>query len=182
MVRPTTDRVKESLFQILETSFGVDWRKRQVVDLFAGSGTLGMEALSRGARSAIFVERERQPAQALKENLNRCEVASRARLIRKDVFRVLKTGSLFRSGQKVDLSWLVFADPPYGRGLSSRLLQMISETGGGLGEDDMVVVEESSKEDLAAAFHGAALGLELKDRRVYGDTAIFFYAIGPSAK
>ncbi len=177
LVRPTTDRVRESLFQILESAYGKSWPGVRVIDLFAGSGILGIEALSRGARSGIFVEKDRQAASILKKNIEICGLSARARLIRSNVFSVIKAGAIrkYAGGGSV-----VFADPPYGKGISSRLLGMISETGFFLSERDLVIVEESSRTELVENFQGRETELELQDKRVYGDTALFFYAVGPS--
>ena len=108
-VRPTTDRVKESMFSILGDVSG-----QRVVDLFAGSGALGLEVLSRGAAEVVFVEKKREPMRYLEFNLSRVEkclppdVQSETRIIKADVHRVPDVLSIHR--HNVDL---IFADPPY---------------------------------------------------------------------
>ncbi len=97
--RPTADRVRESLFSILGDIAGL-----RVLDLFAGSGALGIEALSRGAASAVFVERDRAAAALVQANLDALGLADRGRVVRLDVLRWLEAGS------PVDVA---FADPPY---------------------------------------------------------------------
>lgn len=96
--RPTTDRVKEALFSVIQ----FDIEGRRVLDLFAGTGQLGIEALSRGAESAVFVEQRKDAVQAVRENLVVCGLSDRARVVSGDAMSYLK------SGEKFDL---IFLDP-----------------------------------------------------------------------
>ena len=109
-VRPTTDQVKEALFNIIQ--FDVEGRK--VLDLFAGTGQLGIEALSRGAAECVFVDRSRDSLRLVQENLRRCGLTA----------RVIQCDSLgfLRSGEKFDL---VFIDPPYGSGLDAQAMEAV---------------------------------------------------------
>ena len=109
--RPTTDRVKEGLFSIIQ----FDIEGRRVLDLFAGTGQLGIEALSRGAAECVFVDQRRDAVALVKENLQICELADRAHVRQGDSMAYL------RSGAKFDI---IFLDPPYASGL---LAQAISE-------------------------------------------------------
>ena len=109
--RPTTDRVKEGLFSIIQ----FDIEGRRVLDLFAGTGQLGIEALSRGAAECVFVDQRRDAVALVKENLDICELADRAHVRQGDSMAYL------RSGEKFDI---IFLDPPYASGL---LKQAISE-------------------------------------------------------
>ena len=109
--RPTTDRVKEGLFSIIQ----FDIEGRRVLDLFAGTGQLGIEALSRGAAECVFVDQRRDAVALVKENLDICELADRAHVRQGDSMAYLK------SGEKFDI---IFLDPPYASGL---LAQAISE-------------------------------------------------------
>ena len=104
-VRPTADQVKEAMFNIIQ--FDVEGRK--VLDLFAGTGQLGIEALSRGAADCLFVD-------SAKENLRRCGLA--ARVLQCDALGILK------SGEKFDL---IFLDPPYGSGLEAKAIEAVKE-------------------------------------------------------
>jgi len=119
-VRPTTDRVKESVFSILGDVSG-----QRVVDLFAGSGALGLESLSRGAKDVVFVEKNRAPLRQLEINLSRVEkclpadAASSTRIVKADVQRVPKVLSEHKNN--VDL---IFADPPYAKNSSSDISVM----------------------------------------------------------
>ena len=111
--RPTTGKVKEALFSVIQ----FDIEGRRVLDLFAGTGQLGIEALSRGAESAVFVERRKDALQAIRENLEACGFSDRARVINGDAMSYLK------SGEKFDL---IFLDPPYASGLLQQALEDIA--------------------------------------------------------
>ena len=102
--RPTTGKVKEAMFSVLQ----FDIEGRRVLDLFAGTGQLGIEALSRGAECAVFVERRRDALQVIRENLEACGMTDKARVVNGDAMSYLK------SGEKFDL---IFLDPPYASGL-----------------------------------------------------------------
>ena len=105
--RPTTDKVKESLFSIIQ----FDIEGRRVLDLFAGTGQLGIEALSRGAASAVFIDRRADAVRLVKDNLELCGLSDRASVRCGDAM------SYLRSGEKFDL---IFLDPPYAAGLLPR--------------------------------------------------------------
>ena len=111
-VRPTTDQVKEALFNIIQ--FDIEGRK--ALDLFAGTGQLGIEALSRGAAECVFVDSARDSVRLVQENLRRCGLA--ARVIQCDALGFLKTREKFD---------LVFLDPPYGTGLDARAMEAVKE-------------------------------------------------------
>ena len=113
--RPTTDKVKESMFNIVQ--FDIEGRK--VLDLFAGTGQLGIEALSRGAESAVFVDVRKDAAALIRENLAHCGFAGRARVVQGDYLAFL-TGCR----EKFDL---IFLDPPYGTGMLEKALEMIAK-------------------------------------------------------
>lgn len=109
-VRPTSDRVREAWM----SSIAPRLPDARVLDLFAGSGALGLEALSRGAREAVFVERARGALEVLSGNVELLEAGGRARIIREEVFSFLEKDVFFD---------IVLADPPYDRGMAARLLQ-----------------------------------------------------------
>ena len=110
--RPTTGKVKEALFSVIQ----FDIEGRRVLDLFAGTGQLGIEALSRGAECAVFVERRRDALQVIRENLEACGMTDKARVVNGDAMSYLK------SGEKFDL---IFLDPPYASGLLEPALEEI---------------------------------------------------------
>ena len=113
--RPTADRIKESLFNILNNM--IDFDGKNVLDLFAGTGALGLEALSRGAASAVFVDRS--SADCIEDNFNRSHLEN-VEILRAEVFRALER----MSDRQFDL---VFADPPYHFGIAQRILSAVSE-------------------------------------------------------
>ena len=108
--RPTTDRIKETLFNILQD----DIPGCRFLDLFAGSGGIGIEALSRGAKEAVFVENDRRAWQCIEANLKKTRLETQAELIRGDVI-----GALGRLREPFDI---IFADPPYRKGWEERIL------------------------------------------------------------
>ncbi|SFK14571.1 16S rRNA (guanine966-N2)-methyltransferase [Desulfomicrobium apsheronum] len=131
--RPATGKVRESLFSMLE-SLGVDWSQTRVADIFAGSGSLGIEALSRGARDAVFVEKAAQAAALIRSNLEDLGVERRrCGVVKTDALRWLACGDRGPFG-------LVFIDPPYGKDLLLPTLGLLLEHGA-LAQDGIVCVE-----------------------------------------
>jgi 16S rRNA (guanine966-N2)-methyltransferase len=163
--RPTSDRVREAVFAMLGDVGGAS-----VLDLFAGTGALGIEALSRGAERAVFVERERAALQALRANLDDLGLAApRAELRAGEALAALRGAR--KRGETYDL---VFVDPPYG--LASELQGPLSATlPGALEPQARVVAESDRRSPLTLA---PALGL-LRERR-YGDTLIAIYGNIPA--
>ncbi len=160
--RPTSDRVRESLFNIL--SHGIDrfsLDNIRVLDLFAGTGALGLEALSRGAGFALFVDEDPEARGAVRENIETLGLTGRTRLFRRDVLRLGKAGKMGTFG-------LVFLDPPYGRKLASKALAELRR-GGWLEEGALCIVEESASCE-AEPFPG----FNLLDERRYGNTKLIF--------
>jgi len=157
-VRPTSDRVREAVFSILAQHV----RGARVLDLFAGTGALGLEALSRGAESVVFVEQNRETAQILRSNLTRCAVRQKSCVLQQDVLRAL--GTLSRQGARFDL---VFMDPPYAKGFPDKILPLLVRL---TPYRARVVIEQGAGETLAIdASHWALTG-----HRRYGDTAVTF--------
>lgn len=117
--RPMTDRAKETLFNIL----GDTVQGARVLDLFAGSGSLGLEALSRGAERVVFVERGAWAHRSLLDNVKSLGLEKRASLIRQDIFRALK--DLSRRGETFSL---IFLDPPYNKGLVKKILNLLDRS------------------------------------------------------
>ena len=129
--RPTTDRVKEGLFNVLQ--FDIEGRK--VLDLFAGTGQLGIECLSRGAASAVFVDRRPDAAALTRENLKLCDLTDRSRVVAGDSMEFLKAAR-----EKYDL---IFLDPPYGSGMLEKALETIT-TIDIVSENGIIVCENGS--------------------------------------
>ncbi len=160
-VRPTADRLKESLFSTL----GPGIRGKRVLDLFAGSGALGIEALSRGARHATFVEADSAAAALIRANLAGTGLQDRAAVVCQKA-EAFAGSSGFGSPDGFDV---VLADPPYETGIPVRALEALSSAGR-LAPDAMVVVEISSRlRDLNPPF-----GYRLLDVRKYGDSRLLY--------
>jgi 16S rRNA (guanine(966)-N(2))-methyltransferase RsmD len=136
-----------------------------VLDLFAGTGALGMEALSRGARCACFVERDARALSALHRNLRDLELGARARVLGVEV----QTGLKQLAADGARFGW-VFVDPPYAAGLVERVLGVLA--GGSLLASGGVIIVEHDKRHVPPEDVG---GLHLTDRRFYGDTGVSFY-------
>ncbi|MGP1408590.1 16S rRNA (guanine(966)-N(2))-methyltransferase RsmD [Selenomonas sp.] len=133
--RPTADRIKESLFNIL----GRRVEEACVLDLFAGTGALGLEALSRGAASALFVDERTTPL--IEENAAKTRLSARAEIVRGDALRVLaRLGALGRSFD------LIFCDPPYQRGFWEKALSSVDREGL-LAPDGCMIVEHGTDEE-----------------------------------
>lgn len=154
--RPTTDRVKESIFNIIQ----FDIEGRDVLDLFAGSGQMGIECLSRGARSCTFVEMDKRAQQVVRNNLQATGFADCARLIPGDALLALRQ----LSGRKFGLMLL---DPPYGGGLLNQALQRIAEIDNLL--PGGIIICESAAEDVIEPLPAP---YKLKKEYHYGATRI----------
>lgn len=163
-VRPTSDKVKEALFNILSGLMG-PLDGCAVLDIFAGTGNLGIEALSRGAAKAVFIDSSRDSAAIIAKNLSLTGFTDKSRVLVKDFCPAL--GILDSSG---DVFQLIFVDPPYQKGLIEKCLGQLQKSMI-IDEQTMVVAEFSSREDIADC-HGC---LQQIDKRLYGDTALAFF-------
>jgi 16S rRNA (guanine(966)-N(2))-methyltransferase RsmD len=161
-VRPTTDRVREALFSIL----GTHWDGTRVLDLYAGSGVLGLEALSRGASRVVAVERVTAHAAVIARNAADLGVGDALAIVRDDVLRAL--ARLGARGERFDI---VLADPPYAEDVRAALLAGLA-TAGVLAPGAIVVVEHDRR---APGVDPRPLGFTETDRRRYGDTVLTFY-------
>ena len=160
LTRPTASRVRESVFNIL----AFDVKGTRVLDLFAGSGMLGLEAISRGAASAVFVEHHRQPLTIIQKNISSCGLDAATRVLRCDLRHDFNWASASGSGFQ-----LVFMDPPYNKDFVNSTLAKL-HTAGLLEEDAIVAVEHSPLEPIA----GEDSPFVLKDQRKYGKTLVSF--------
>jgi len=163
-VRPALDQVKEAIFNIL---FNVEGER--VLDLFAGSGSVGIEAMSRGANDAVFVEEWSKAVAAIKRNLKHCKLEENARIIGKSVERSL--GILNKEAQSFDL---IFVDPPYEKNLVNPTLRMLASSPL-IKDGTRIVVEHHPKEPIEDIG-----GLALTDTRKYGQTHVSF--LSPSSE
>ena len=158
--RPTADRTREALFSML----GARVYDAQVLDLFAGTGALGLEALSRGAECAVLVDRTTHAV--MEENIRRTKMANRAEIRRGDVYG--QVAALADEGRTFDL---IFADPPYACGDNARVLAAV-DAAALLSSDGLFVLEQGAGETVIE--HSGRLSL-VRERR-YGAARVCFYA------
>ncbi len=168
-VRPTADRVRESLFAILSHRGALAGAR--VLDAFAGSGALGIESLSRGAASAVFVESSARVASALERNLASLGLALRARVLRMDARAALER--LAREGARFEL---VLCDPPYATALAGPLLSRCAALE--LASAGALLVAETDRRHPP----GPLAGLSAPEERRYGDTLISLYSTSTSTE
>ena len=163
-LRPTTDRVRESLFNVLEHGNYPPVRNARVLDLFAGTGALGFEALSRGASSVQFVDDGAKAAALIRRNIETLRVGKEAKLYRRNATK---------PGENREAPFdLIFLDPPYGKGLGEKAL--IAAVAGNWLADGALVVWEESAPILPPA------GFTLQDSRKYGGTTISLLTYEPT--
>jgi 16S rRNA (guanine966-N2)-methyltransferase len=160
-IRPTADRLREALFNILTHAYGDPVTGARVLDLFAGTGALGLEALSRGAAFALLIDDAAQARALMRDNVTALGLGGAARIFRRDA-------TALGDVHPVEPFSLVFLDPPYGQGLAERALAT-ARAGRWLLPDALVVVEEAAE----AGFTAPAGFVELERRR-YDDTELIF--------
>lgn len=168
--RPITDRVKESIFDVLYKYNLIEGRF--VADLFCGTGSFGLEALSRGAAGAIFVDKDRSAIEILKKNIAKAGFVSQARVANADVFRVGAPPAA--DGSKYSL---VFVDPPYvmsnEASEKSRLAGLLKLLPEQITDDGLVIVRTEEKINLLDSYGS----LRIIDRRVWSSMAVAFLAL-----
>ena len=161
-IRPTPDRVREALFSILTSRFG-SFNGLNILELFAGSGAQSLEALSRGAASAILVDSGRVAAKTIPENIKRCRFETAVRFIPQDVFSTLP-----RLAQSSPFD-LILLDPPYNKNLIPQVIEKI-ESLNLLAENGIICAESARDEELSDCGR-----LKLIESRVYGSSRIHLY-------
>ncbi len=167
--RPTTDRTRESLFNILSARDDFDFEGARVIDLFAGSGALGFEAMSRGAAWCLFVETDAAARGAIRDNVEALGLFGGTRIHR----RSAATLGSKPAGVGPPFT-LAFLDPPYRKDLAPPAMETL-HTGGWLAPGALVVVEQAKDETPAAVET-----FEETDRRIYGDTQVGVYLYTPN--
>jgi len=163
-LRPTSDRVKEAIFSIL----GDEVEGKVVLDLFAGTGNLGIEALSRGAKKASFVERQRQALRLIQKNLSQCHLEGQSEILPRDVNQAI--GILQQRGESFDL---ILMDPPYEKGLIQKTLMKL-QMYKIYQRDSILVIEHDRREPLPPMPEK----WNLFRQRKMGDTIISFLKVG----
>jgi 16S rRNA (guanine966-N2)-methyltransferase len=156
-IRPTADRLRESLFNILTHAHRDPVSGARVLDLFAGTGALGIEALSRGAAFALFIDESAEARALIRENVAALGLGGASRIFRRDATKLGPAHPLAPFS-------LVFLDPPYGRGLAAQALTA-ARAGGWLAPEALIVVEEAVKPAFVAPE-----GFSELERRRYDDT------------
>ncbi len=162
-VRPTPDRVREAVFSILTSRIG-SFQGLRILDLFAGTGAQGLEALSRGAAHAVFVDRAKPAIEIITENIARCRFREKTTLLQRDVVPVLPQLAVHAPFA------LIFLDPPYNRNYIPQVVEKITALQ--LLDKSGIICAESAKDETIAEFES----LTLIDRRIYGITQIALYA------
>lgn len=158
-IRPTSDRLRESIFNILAHGYDDVVENARVIDLFAGTGALGLEAVSRGARFALFVDEGSEARALLRENVEALGLGGVTRIFRRDATKIGDAPA----GEKFDLAFL---DPPYGKGLAPRALRALVD-GRWLSDGALCIVEEAAEQPVELP-----AGLTQIERRAYGETQI----------
>ena len=165
-IRPTADRLRESLFNILAHAYDDPITDARVLDLFAGTGALGLEAISRGAAFALFVDDGAEARALIRQNVEALALAAVTRIFRRDAARL-------GAAHPLEPFDLVFCDPPYGRGLAAQALAS-ARAGSWLAPGALIVVE-----DAADAAFAAPDGFEEIERRRYDDTEFIMLRAAP---
>jgi 16S rRNA (guanine966-N2)-methyltransferase len=160
-IRPTSDRLRETLFNILKHSYGLPTEETRVLDLFAGTGALGLETISRGASQTLFVETSVEGRGILRSNIEALGLVGVTRILRRDATELGRAGTI----QPFDL---IFLDPLYGKGLGEKALQSAS-VGGWLKPGALCVLEERAGVEVMLPS-----GFTLADRRETGDSQLIF--------
>lgn len=159
-IRPTSDRLRESVFNIITHGYGGVADKR-VIDLYAGTGALALEALSRGARFALLVDDGTEARALMRANIETLGLGGATRIFRRDARKL----GLAPAGEPFDIAFL---DPPYGRDLALPTLLALRD-GGWLKEQAVVLVEEA-----ASSIVPVPEGFKLDEQRLFGDTQVVF--------
>ena len=162
-IRPTSDRLRESLFNILIHAHGDPVTGARVLDLFAGTGALALEAMSRGAAFALLVDEGAEARALIRENVAALGLGGVTRIFRRDATKL-------GAAHPIEPFSLVFLDPPYGRGLAQQALSA-ARAGGWLAADALIVVEEAAEAAFTAP---EGEGFTEIERRRYDDTELVF--------
>ena len=160
-IRPTSDRLRETVFNILAHSYGNPVAGARVIDLFAGTGAMAIEALSRGTHFALFVDQSANACAIIRANVAALDLGGAARILRRDARKLgpAPEGESFS---------LAFLDPPYGKGLVPPTLKALRD-GGWLGKDALAVIEERAGAEVALPD-----GFILRETRRFGATQVVF--------
>jgi 16S rRNA (guanine966-N2)-methyltransferase len=165
-IRPTSDRLRETIFNILAHAYGDAVEGAIVIDLFAGTGAMGIEALSRGAKRALFVDDGSAARALLRANVEAMGLGGVTKIFRRDARKLGQAPA----GERFSLAFL---DPPYGKGLAEGALIALRD-GSWLMQDALVIVEEAADAKL-----GTPEGFTALESRAYGDTQVVILRAAP---
>jgi 16S rRNA (guanine966-N2)-methyltransferase len=165
-IRPTSDKLRESIFNILMHAYGDPISEARVLDLFAGTGALGCEAMSRGAKFALFVDEGAEARGLIRENVEKLSLTGTTKVFRRDAAKLGEIGAM----EPFDL---VFCDPPYGKGFAEQSLAS-ALAGKWLAPSALIVVEEALRSEFKTPN-----GFEELERREYGDSEIIILRSAP---
>jgi 16S rRNA (guanine966-N2)-methyltransferase len=165
-IRPTADRLRESVFNILQHAYGDPVSGARVLDLFAGTGALGIEALSRGATFTLFVDDGAEARALLRDNVTSLGLGGTTRIFRRDATKL-------GPAHPIEPFSLAFLDPPYGQDLAAAALASAC-AGGWFVPDALIIVEGATKSAFAVPDDFTVL-----ERRAYDDTEIIFLRVNP---
>jgi len=161
-LRPTSDRVKEAIFDILQDQV----QGQKVLDLFAGTGALGIEAISRGAQKAIFIEKNPPSLKALRKNIEDCHLGQQVEILAREA----REGIKILEGRRESFA-LVFLDPPYGKGLAEKTLASLSQSSI-VAPEALIITEHATTEEIRPT-----PPLQVIDERKYGRTKISIFQL-----
>lgn len=164
-IRPTADRVREAVFSIIGSKLGPNLSGHRVLDLFAGTGAMGLEALSRGADTCVFVDTGVEARGLIRGHIESFGLGGQTKLLKRDATDL---GPI----ERLKPATLLFADPPYGRGLGQRAVAS-ALAGGWIEQGALIVIEERKDAEILAPQR-----TEIIDRREYGDTAVTLLTAG----
>lgn len=163
-IRPTSDRLRESLFNILVHAYEAPIQGARVIDVFAGAGALAIEALSRGADFALFVDQSAEATAIIHANVEALDLGASTRILRRDARKLGRAPEGERYG-------MAFLDPPYGKGLAPMALAALRD-GGWLEKDALILIEETAHGEVALP-----QGFVLREARRFGDAQILFVGL-----
>ncbi len=159
-IRPTTDRVKESLFNILRDFI----ENSKILDLFSGTGNLGIESISRDAKEVFFVELNKKSIEIIKRNFDKLKITSNFKLIPSDALKFLEK----YNDEPFDI---IFADPPFTEEMADEVMEIASKSKA-FGDHTIMAIESAKREKIQDTYSNNVV---LKDRRFFGDKVLSFY-------
>lgn len=163
-IRPTSDRVRQSIFNIISSRLDHDFSEQRVLDLFAGTGAMGIEAISRGASEVVFVDNGLEARSLIRSHIDSFGIGGQARLLKRDALNLGKN-------EKCIPFNMIFIDPPYGKNLGKAALNAALENGW-IADGAIIILEEKARQEIEFSDD-----LELIDRRKYGNSEVYLLRV-----